>query len=433
MTRDEAEAPSSQRRDDTIELDAPAERGPWGLEVGSPKGVSFREIRAGDRIILGSARRSDLRVADRSVSGQHVRIEATETGVIVEDLGSTNGLYVGGARVGRATLAGAGCGFVAGRTTVRLRPAVELEELGECVEPIDGLVGASLVMQRLARDIRKLTRLRRPVLVQGESGSGKDVVARALHALSGRRGTFVPLNVGTIAESLADAELFGHRRGSFTGAVSARPGAFVEADGGTLFLDEIAELSTAVQVKLLRVVEDGLVRAVGGDDSVVVDVRLVTATWADLTERVEQGRFREDLFHRLSMLTLRVPPLRERLSDLPVLSEVLLARMQDEVGHKRLTAAAHAVLAAYRWPGNVRELSSALYRAAVAAPGPDIHAHHLGLRRPRHAEAESTRRLSREHALALLERFEGNVSAAARAAGVPRSTFRFWVSGRKDP
>jgi DNA-binding NtrC family response regulator len=247
-----------------------------------------------------------------------------------------------------------------------------------------------------------------------------------VHQLSRRTGLYLPLNVGALPESLADAELFGHRRGAFTGAVTNRAGAFEYAHRGTLFLDEIAELAPPVQVKLLRVVEDGQVRPVGGLESLAVDVRIVSASWAPLEERVDSGSFREDLYHRISTFVLRVPPLRNRKSDISALSRVFLKRLSDDVGDKELTSAALARLVAHSWPGNVRELGSALCRAAVRAPGKEIDASHVegALDRPTRSR---TRALSQPEA-ALLLRQAGSVSAAARAAGVPRSTFRSWLS-----
>jgi DNA-binding NtrC family response regulator len=233
----------------------------------------------------------------------------------------------------------------------------------------------------------------------------------------------VPLNVGAIAETLADGELFGHRRGAFTGAVASRPGAFEQATRGTLFLDEVAELPPSVQVKLLRVVEDGLVRPVGGDQAIAVDVRVVSATWAPLEEWVEQGRFRGDLLQRLSTTVIHLPPLRRRKSDIPMLCQALLGRYLPELGPRRLTSAALAKLVEYPWPGNVRELGAVLYRAAVLSTGSVIDAGHVQLP-ARKARPEA---LSPEDALELLRRHRGVTSAAARSAGVPRSTFRSWL------
>jgi two-component system response regulator PilR (NtrC family) len=275
-------------------------------------------------------------------------------------------------------------------------------------------------------EVRALAVRKAPVLIQGESGTGKDVVAKALHQLSGRTGAYIPLNAGAIAESLSDAELFGYRRGAFTGAVAPHAGAFEQAHAGTLFLDEIAELSAQTQVKLLRVVEDKCVRPLGSTTTVQVDVRLVSASWAVLAERVSEGRFRADLYHRLATFVLQLPPLRERKSDLPALARALLTRMRDEVGFKELDGGALGLLASYSWPGNVRELSSVLYRAAVASSATVLEAHHITLPAGRARNVIPERPAS--DVAMLLERFGGNISAAARAARVPRSTFRAWLA-----
>jgi two-component system response regulator PilR (NtrC family) len=295
---------------------------------------------------------------------------------------------------------------------------------------LPGLVGSSLGMQRVAAEVRRHARTRAPILIQGESGTGKDVIARAAHQLSRRSGAYVPLNLSALPESLADAELFGHRRGAFTGAVQSRAGAFELAHAGTLFLDEIADLTPAIQVKLLRVVEDGGVRPLGATSAVHVDVRIVSASWAELEVRVAQNRFRADLFHRLSTVVVHVPPLRQRKTDIPELSRVLLSRMAADVGEKRLTSAALSRLLSHAWPGNVRELSSALYRAAMVSAGESIGAEDLTL-----ASGPVLPRLARigpGDARRLLDENQRNVSAAARAAGVPRSTFRSWLSRTEE-
>jgi DNA-binding NtrC family response regulator len=278
-------------------------------------------------------------------------------------------------------------------------------------------------MRRVAEEVRRHAMTRAPILIQGESGTGKDLVARAIHTLGRPAGPYVPLNVGAIAESLADSELFGHRRGAFTGAVAHRQGAFEQAHRGTLFLDEVAELSPGVQVRLLRVVEDGAVKPLGAQSSSSVDVRIVSASWASLSVRIDEGRFRADLYHRLSTVTLELPPLRERRTDIPVLASVLLKRLEPELGAKQLCGDALAVLVAHNWPGNVRELSSVLYRAAAQANGREISAQHLALS-VRLPGPRRVRDIGRFDARALLESHDGNVSAAARAACMPRTTFR---------
>jgi DNA-binding NtrC family response regulator len=363
---------------------------------------------------------------DPAVSARHCSVRLGDAGVEVSDLGSKNGVRLGAARLASVLLCGEGTSFVIGQTSVTIRKQADDDDRDDA-PAIPNLVGRSLAMQRVRREIARHARTRAAVLLQGESGSGKDVVAQALHTLSGRSGAYVPLNAGAFPDSLADAELFGHRRGAYTGAVSGRAGAFELAHRGTLFLDEVGELSPAVQVKLLRVVEDGAVRPIGASDSLRVDVRLVAASWARLDERVREGSFRADLFHRLSTATIELPPLRRRKSDIPALSRVLLSRLKDDVGEKRLTGAALARLLEYGWPGNVRELSAVLYRSAVTAPGVEIDASHVAL--PEECRAALARtRPAPERARELLDVHGGNVSAASRAAGVPRSTFRAWLA-----
>lgn len=407
----------------TLELKTLAEAGPWQLEVGAADGTTAEaELGRGRALTLGSGHAADLRLVDPTVSGLHCRVQADERGIEVLDLGSKNGLFVGGARVPRARLDPGSAGFVIGRSTVTVRSGGAASSGSASRLTLPGIVGGSEPMRRVAEEVRRHAATRAPILIQGESGTGKDLVARALHSLGRPAGPYLPLNVGAIAEALADSELFGHRRGAFTGAVSHRQGAFELAHQGTLFLDEVAELSRGVQVRLLRVVEDGTLRPLGAHTSTRVDVRIVSASWAALPERVEQGRFRADLYHRLSTVTLQLPPLRERRSDIPALATVLLAKLDAELGHKVLSADALSTLVAHDWPGNVRELGSVLYRAAALASGREVSGRHLAL---------SVRRagprgvpLAGLDAKALLASHAGNVSAAARAAQMPRTTFR---------
>ncbi len=399
-----------------------AHQGPWLVEVGNVMGIVKCVLRSGERVVLGSGKGADLRVSDPTVSGRHCEISAGRDGLELRDLGSKNGVFVGAARVERAWLRAQPASVVMGCSTIVVRRGDE--DLLCDAEPLPGLIGTSSVMRGIAMEVRRHARLKAPILIQGESGTGKDVVARAIHILSGRTGPYLPLNVGAIQDSIADAELFGHRRGAFTGAVSSRQGAFEHAHRGTLFLDEVAELAPAVQVKLLRVVEDGLVRAVGSVATSQVDVRLVSATWARLPERVALGRFRADLYHRLSTVVIALPPLRARKVDIPVLCDALLARLEVELGRKQLSSGALARIAAYDWPGNVRELGSVLYRAAVSAPGSVIGPEHVALMA---GAIPAKCCLGPADAQALLAKYEGNISAASRAARVPRTTFRAWL------
>src|SRR5688572_12530561 len=267
----------------TLELRPRPAAGPWQLEVGSCEGeVGLYELARGQRLTLGAGPSADVRVRDRAVSGQHCRLSADEQGVTVTDLASTNGVFVGGARVPVARLEPGTSSFVIGRSIVTVRLAPQGGHLVSSVSALPGIVGTSEPMRRVAEEVRRHAPTRAPILIQGESGTGKDLVARAVHALGRADGPYVPLNVGAIAESLADSELFGHRRGAFTGAVTHRQGAFEQAHRGTLFLDEVAELSPGVQVRLLRVVKDGSVKPLGAQTSSSVDVRIVSACWASL-------------------------------------------------------------------------------------------------------------------------------------------------------
>jgi DNA-binding NtrC family response regulator len=396
--------------------------GPWTIEVGSIHGVCSRVLMVGESLVVGSGHDAGLRVPDPAVSEQHCLLKVQPGGLTVEDLGSAGGVFLGPARVAQATLVSAGASFVIGATTVTIKPGVEEEPVSSALLP--GMVGGSGAMRRVAHEVRRHAATRAPVLLQGESGTGKDLVAQALHTLSRRPGAYVPINAGAMPEPLADAELFGHRRGAFTGAVTNRSGAFELAHQGTLFLDEIAEVPPSVQVRLLRVVEDGQVRALGSNKPTSVDTRIVSASWAPLADRVADGSFRADLYHRLSTAVVRLPPLRQRKSDIPELCEVLLRRMSSDVGVKQLASGALARLVTHCWPGNVRELSSVLYRAALLTDEATIEPQHIDLAFPSDGNG---RRLTRADAPRLLEQHRGNVSAAARACGVARSTFRAWL------
>ncbi len=413
-------ARGTSRDSATEEIPLPSWEDGWILEAEGPGGSARCRVRPGQQLQVGSGLSVDLRLCDSAVSALHCRVECGPSGFRIVDLGSRNGIMLGGARVRVAQLSEKEGAFILGRTTVVVRSANESPVPEQGLIP--GLVGGSEPMRRLVDQIERLAPLRAPVLVIGESGVGKDVVARALHTLSGRTGNYYPLNVGTIPENLADSELFGHRRGAFTGAVASRMGAFELAHRGTLFLDEIGELPLSLQVKLLRVLEEGSVRPVGGGEKQSVDVRIVSATWAPLQERVGQGRFRFDLLQRLTTVVIDVPPLRHRKSDLAALGTMWLKRFENELGRRLLSERALARLEEHEWPGNVRELGNVLYRAGVLTRSVVLD------------------RLDIELALAqtltgavgggssdveeALRRAGGNVSEAARLSGLPRTTFR---------
>lgn len=262
-------------------------------------------------------------------------------------------------------------------TALRLRTN-SMEELS-----VDGrLLGASPPMATLRKQIGKLARSQAPVYISGESGSGKELVAHLIHE-QGPRGErpFVPVNCGAIPSELMESEFFGHKKGSFTGAIEDKQGLFQAANGGTLFLDEVADLPLPMQVKLLRAIQEKAVRAVGGAAEVAVDVRILSATHKDLASEVAAGRFRQDLYYRLNVIELRVPPLRERREDIALLADTMLRRLAQECGDSpaRLHPDALAKLQSYRFPGNVRELENMLERAYTLCEGDLIKASDLRL------------------------------------------------------
>ncbi|MFC6644277.1 sigma 54-interacting transcriptional regulator [Granulicella cerasi] len=264
---------------------------------------------------------------------------------------------------------------------------LEVNAQSETLNPIElpGMVGRSALMHELARQVRLVAPTNATVLIEGETGTGKELVAQAVHTLSKRAGKpFAVLNCAAIPESLLEAELFGHTRGAFTGAVTSRTGRIEAAHGGTLFLDEIGEMPLALQAKMLRFLECGELQRVGENDVVRVDVRVIAATHQMLEKRAAEGSFRLDLYHRLAVFPIDVPALRDRMEELDVLSEFILAKLGESAPKKRLSADAFAVLQQYAWPGNVRELGHALQRATIlAGDRPEILPEDIRLSRTR--------------------------------------------------
>jgi two-component system response regulator HydG len=299
------------------------------------------------------------------------------------------------------------------------------------------LVGKSAAMRDLYALIERVALAAAPVLLRGESGSGKELVARALHEAGPRRERpFLAINCTALPEALLESELFGHTRGAFTGATSARAGLFVEASGGTLFLDEVGDMAPALQAKLLRVVQQGEVRPVGSDETRSVDVRLIAATHQDLEQRVADGRFRQDLFYRLGVVPITVPSLRERLDDVPMLIEHFLAAARARNPHSPVARVAPEVVTAfsrYPWPGNVRELENLIERLVVMATSAEIGLPELAALAPELAGNQdrfslprdrlaTLRELEEEYIAWMLERCGGNKTKAAELLGIDPST-----------
>jgi two-component system response regulator HydG len=303
---------------------------------------------------------------------------------------------------------------------------------------VQNLIGVSARMQRVFRLVEKVAPTDSPVLLTGESGTGKEMIATAIHLLSRRaHEPFVTVNCGAITETLFESELFGHARGAFTGAIADRKGMMQQADGGTLFLDEVAEMAPGAQVKLLRALQSGEVRRVGGSETTRVDVRIISATNVDVRKALAEGRLRDDLYYRLGVFQIELPPLRERREDIPVLANFFRESAAAKLGKRveRFSERAQYYLMHYDYPGNVRELLNAVERAVVLADGPEIS--HLDLPAPfreapipllregdafPYSERLTLADLEKEHIRRVLVHHAGNATRAAKNLGISRST-----------
>jgi transcriptional regulator with GAF, ATPase, and Fis domain len=384
---------------------------------------------------VGSAPGNHLALADATVSRVHCELRAHSDGVVVKDCGSTNGTFVEGVRLREGDVK-PGTAVRVGNSTFRIEeaggasflPISDRTSFGE-------LVGASLPMRRVYAMLERVAGTSATLLIEGETGTGKDVVARSLHAASPRAdGPFVPVDCGAIPETLVESELFGHVRGAFSGAVSERKGVFEEANAGTLFLDEIGEMPISVQPKLLRAIETRSIRRVGGNTERPVDVRIIAATNRSLAAAANTGSFREDLYYRLAVVEVTLPPLRARGEDIALLARHFYSRFAGP--DASLPQEFVDMLATRTWPGNVRELRNFIERSVSLgfvtqtgpAPGraesaiPDsllsqIVPLHLPLKDARQAWTESFESI---YVRAMLQRTGGNVTRAAELAGVNR-------------
>ncbi len=343
-----------------------------GEPAAAPPPARLR-VRAGGRertvpvtsagVVVGKEPTCDAPIDDPFVSARHLRIEPLGGRWAVVDLGSTNGTFVSGARISRAELP-LGVPIQLGDAEIVLEPRDAPEPARP--EAFEGMISRDPAMRQVFELVDRVGGSEAAVTILGETGTGKELVARALHARSPRRdGLFVPVNTSAIAESLIESELFGHEKGAFSGAERMRKGAFEEADRGTIFLDEIGELPLDLQPKLLRVLELGEVKRVGASRPITVNVRIVAATHRDLRALVRAGRFREDLYYRLCVVPITVPPLRRRRGDVGALAETFLQRASPRGVVLRWSPEAFAKLEGYDWPGNVRQLRNVVQRALL--------------------------------------------------------------------
>ncbi len=420
------------------------------VQEGPDRGAKVQVSR--NRLTVGRSAVNDLPLSDTSVSGTHLEILVTDEGICVRDLGSTNGTFVDGVRVREAFLE-PGSVIQIGTTEIVLQAADEVSVPISEREQFGALYGKSPAMREVFATLERIAPTDMSVLVGGETGTGKELVARALHDESKRaKGPFVVLDCGSLPRDLAEAAILGHRKGAFTGAVADRAGAFENADGGTLFLDEIGELPLDLQPKLLRVLDRREVQRIGENKVRKVDVRVVAATHRDLRKLVGQGQFREDLYFRLSVMSVDLPPLRARGDDVVFLAERFLEEFRKVHGRSlTLSNAARQALLAESWPGNVRQLKNVILRAAHLCQGTTIEPAdlHLGQRAdrmqtPRPAEPAAAdpfgpdllERPFKEAKQELIDRFEraylercmaaadGNLSRAAAEAGITRYYLR---------
>ncbi len=424
-------------REDTMAV------GPAKLVVvaGADEGL---EVPLGALVEVGTDPACAMVLHDPAVSRRHVSVRCTERRIEVKDLGSRNGTFLGNARLASAEVP-MGAVLTVGSTQLAIQMRWHMREVTPSPSRSFGeLIGESLAMREVFAILERVAPANVTVLVDGESGTGKELVARSIHMASSRRqGPYVVFDCGSVPSELAESELFGHRRGAFSGAVSDRAGAFQRAHGGTLCLDEIGELPVELQPKLLRVLETGEVRSVGDDVPRKLDVRIVAATNRDLYAEAHRGRFRSDLLYRIEVVRVRLPALRSRPEDIPALVAHLLTGKlppRDIVGGENLKR-----LLAYSWPGNVRELRNALARAVTlaqvpgAAPVPferlifnlgpaasapaTIGSDFPGIsgRVPyKDAKAQLLDSFDRSYVAALMDRHKNNVSQAAAAAGLSR-------------
>lgn len=395
---------------------------------------------AAERLAIGTGESNDLVLSDDTVSRFHVEIARVEGKIRVRDLDSTNGTHVGGITLGTAT-ANPGTVFTLGKTEVRIADgetvSVDLIE----GEALSGVRGKTASMRALMHRAQRAAQSDASVLLLGETGTGKEVLAQAIHESSGRRDMpFETVDCGSLLPSLVVSELFGHEPGAFTGANQRYIGAFERANGGTIFLDEIGEIPAHLQPVLLGALERRAFRRVGGSETIRVDVRVIAATNVDLREAVNKKTFREDLYFRLGVVTLELPPLRERTGDIPMLAEHFARQAGHDVGFEDFVGPDELdALMSYRWPGNVRELRN--YVEAALAMGepppllPDTGSEagfggggfsSLPLERLLEHPYKAARRLVldefEEHYFkAQLERSGGNVAQAARNAEMNRS------------
>jgi transcriptional regulator with GAF, ATPase, and Fis domain len=416
---------------EAIERSAPAAQG-CVLRVTEGPDRGKEVVLTKERVVVGTRQDSGLVLTDSTVSGQHFSVEPSAQGVVVTDLESRNGTFYLETRLAKAILQH-GAVLTAGRSKVAIAslhpPASKTYSHRDAY---GSLIGASPAMRRLYAAIEQIEAVDYPVLILGETGVGKEVVAREIHAHSARtKGPWEVCDCTALPQNLVESELFGHARGAFTGAQDYYPGAFERAQRGSIFLDEIGELPLEFQPKLLRVLENRVVKPLGATKQVEIDARILTATNRTLADEVRKGTFREDLFFRLSAIKIHVPPLRERREDIPLLVRHFLEGM-GRSDALMSPATLELFTTGYDWPGNVRELKNVLAETLTFGAVPEglgeKKASAAGVVTPGGTFQEERKRVidafERDYLKAVLDSSNGNISAAARQANVERTQFK---------
>jgi DNA-binding NtrC family response regulator len=377
-----------------------------------------------------------IAMPDHEISRKHLVVRRQPAGWEVADLASKNGILVNGEPTALTTLTD-GDVIEAGGTLLMFREdagAAEIDDDRDLAEETSSPPAFRTVNAELEHRLDQLTKIAVAgvaVLIRGETGTGKELIARAIHDVSGRRGPFVPINCGALPRNLIESELFGHRRGAFSGATEEREGLVRRANGGTLFLDEIAELPEESQVALLRVLQEGEVRPIGASDATKVDIRVIAATHQDIPARIADGRFRQDLYARLAGFEMVLPALRDRREDLGTLIAALLPRLTPRPERITLHRTAARALVRYPWPLNIRELEQALRAAVALTDTGEIRFEHLSeairtYAPPSVANMRPEDRVLRERVVELLREHAGNVTAVGRAMGKAPIQIRRW-------
>jgi DNA-binding NtrC family response regulator len=414
-----------------------------------------REVEIGKpRITGGRSIINDLVLSDKAISGSHFEILAHDDGYRLRDLDSTNGTFIGELRIREVWLK-PGTEFRVGHTMLRFVPMQDIVEIPLSKrDTFESVTGSSVLMREIFATLEKVAPSELTVLVTGETGTGKEMIARGVHQASPRRTKpFVVLDCGAIPKDLIESTLFGHEKGSFTGATSQHQGCFEQAHGGTIFLDEIGELDINLQPKLLRVLENRELKRVGGDRVIKIDVRVVAATNRDLRQMVNVSTFREDLYFRLSVIHVELPPLRDRREDIPALADVFL---REIAARRRMpltfSADALAALQTHNWPGNVRELRNVVERAASLNDGTVVQRQDLMFNRDpsrpsapassatgngeisvppvmpgldfKEAKQRVVDAFELQYLKQLLDRHDGNITRSAQEAGLTRYHLR---------